>query len=196
MRVPALPCAALASLAACTSVLGVADVALAPPDAAVDAAIACNVAPHFTNLPATTPASLIHFQDGTLTVPSLLLLLNTETKPDRLLIRLYDNMGQHGVLNARGDYQLTAADAALETCGLCAFIQVDYDTTAHTTAQTYWALGQGSLHLSKADATGLAGSISGLKFRHVEMTGGATRDASDGCATTIDAASFDLAYTP
>jgi hypothetical protein len=194
MRSYPLTCAGLVGLTACTSMLGIDDVELAKPDASIPMP-SCNVAPHIANLPANTPASLIHYQDGNLVVPSLLLLLNSETTPDRLLIRLYDNMGQHNVLNARGDYQLTASDATLETCGVCAFIDVNYNTVTHASAETYWALGQGSLHLSKADETGLAGSLSGLKLRHVDMSSGSTRDAPDGCTVTIDAASFDVPYS-
>lgn len=184
--------ASLSLFAACTTVLGVEDVDLAPTDAGPT--VTCSVAADFdlvTSNPATTVLSRRSSDDG----PSLLILLNTETKPDALSVMLYDNMGGHGVLNKPGTYLLGPADSKLETCGICAGIYADYDRDTNMFSQTFMALAQGSLILTTADASGLAGRLQGLKFRRVDISGNVTREISDGCTVTIDDVRFDVTYS-
>jgi hypothetical protein len=136
---------------------------------------------------------LIHLAAGG--GPSVLILVNSDmTKPDGLFIQLYNDMGQHGILNAPGTYQLTAADATLATCGICTFFAVNIDRNTNTWAQTYFAQGTGDLTLTTASATRLTGSMHNLQLRHVDATSGATDP--DGCVAKIDTVEFDLAYTP
>jgi hypothetical protein len=176
------------SAAGCNTVLGVDDVALGSPDAT-----ACDVDSHFQTVSAATApaASLSHI--GT-NVPFLLILLDRDTRPDSLILRLIDNMG-HGMVNMPGPtIQLTATDAKPETCGICASIEADFDSTTKTFGGTYAALGQGDLSLTTADTTRLAGSLHNLKFRHIDPSGG-NRDIDDGCTVTIDTVEFDLMYS-
>jgi hypothetical protein len=189
--------AALASLTvACNAVLGVNDVSLVTPDAhpSADAAPdtpSCKVDAH-VQLVATgsSPSSLIHLTTGE---PSLLIFINADPKPDGLFVQLYNNMGQHGVLNTPGTYQLTAADTTPATCGICAFIDVNIDRTAGTSEQTYFAKGMGDLTLTTASTTRLTGSMHNLELRHIDTTSGT--DASDGCVVKIDTVEFDLPYS-
>jgi len=182
---------------ACNALVGDSgDFQLAPPDAGIDAPkVDCKVNPDFGIVASNAvTARLSHrTSDGG---PSLLFLLNADAKPDALSVLLYDNMGGHGVLNAKGTFSLGATDAKLETCGICAEVLVDFDRTAATVAATYLATAQGTLTLTKADATGLTGRMQSLKLRHVEISGNVTHEVADGCAVTIGDVEFDLPYSP
>jgi hypothetical protein len=182
--------AAIAALTCgCNMVLGVDDVSLAAPGP--DAA-PCTVDAHFQQI-ASPPSggSLIHLTSG---APSVLILINSDPKPDGLFLRLYDGMGQHGVVNAPGTYQLTLGDAKQESCGVCAELAANIDLSAGTFEQTYYAKATGNLTLTTASATRLTGSLHNLELRHVETTSG-TVDVPDGCTTKIDLVQFDLAYS-
>jgi hypothetical protein len=181
-------------VAGCNAVVGVEEVSLSPPDAgAAMGSASCGVAAEF-GLVVSNPATsrLDHrMADGG---PSLLFLLNTDTRPDALGVLLYDNMGGHDKLIAPGTYSLTAADSRVETCGICLGIFVDFDRATTTFAQTYQARGQGTLTVTKADAQQLAGRIQGLTFRHVDTTGSTTREIDDGCTVRVADVQFDLSY--
>ncbi|HEX7838566.1 MAG TPA: hypothetical protein VF469_13920 [Kofleriaceae bacterium] len=180
--------AALVALtAACNAILGVNDVTQEL-DAGVDAR-PCNVAPDFTLVAATpTTSALSHHTTGGGT--GLAFLLNADTKPDTLAMDLYDSMGGHGVVNAVGSYTLTSGDAALATCGICVGVYADFDSGTKTFSQTYFAAAQGTLKLDMFDATGIAGSLKGLKLRQVDLSGGTMRDIAGGCTVTIEDAEF------
>jgi len=179
------------SAVGCNAVLGVDDVA--PILDAGQNATSCGVDAHFSMVspdPAAG-ASLIHLGSG---APSLLIVLHAEANPDALFLRLYDNMGGHGVVNAPGTYQLLAGDALPETCAVCTFIDTDFDRSTNTFSGTYAALARGELKLTVASATRLAGTLRNVQYRHVD-TSGATRDINDGCMVTIDTVVFDMAYS-
>jgi hypothetical protein len=187
--------AAVVSLtAACNTILGVGDVTAQPavgpmaPDAGPDAT-PCDVAADFTLVAATPSTSVLnHHMTGGGT--SLLFLLNADPKPDALALDLYDSMGGHGVVNAAGTYSLTSGDAALASCGICIGVYTDFDSSAKTFSQTYFAAAQGSLKLDTVDATGISGSLRGLKLRQVDLSGGTMRDIAGGCTVTIEDAEF------
>lgn len=192
----------------CNAIVGGGDYALAPENVAPDAQLAdasvspdaakvdCKVIPEL-GIVASSPATtrLIHrTSDGG---PSLLFLLNTDPRPDALSVQLYNGMGGHGVLDAVGTYSVTSADTDFATCGFCALIEADFDTSANTFAATFLAMEQGTLTLTKADSTGLAGSMRNLKLRHVEISSNnETRDVGDGCTVTIGLVEFDVPYAP
>ncbi len=181
--------AAISLAAACNSIIGVDDVSLVPPDAAP----LCNVNSNF-GLVVSNPSTTDLYRRTSDGGPSLLFLLNTDTKPDVLDVSLYDNMGGHGILNKVGSYTLTAGDAKLETCGICVGVYVDFDRDTSMFSQSYLALAQGSLVLTTVDSTRMAGRLQGLKFRHVNNSGGSTKDINDGCFVTIDDVQFDMTY--
>lgn len=185
-----MKCIALLVLATgCNSILGVEDVEL---NSQPDGGGQCDVISHFASISsALAGTNLIHGSRGN---PSLLFVLNSDPKPDSFSLQLYDNLGNHGVLNAPGTYSINAADSKLETCGLCVLINTDFDSSKSEFSQTYLAEAQGSLTLTKADATGLAGSMTGLKLRHVDISGASTTDENDGCEVTVDRVSFDVMY--
>lgn len=184
--------AAIALATACTAVIGVEDVELAPPDG--PPAATCSVNKEF-ELVVSNPSTSVLSRRSSDGGPSLLFLLNTDAKPDALSALLYDNMGGHGVLNAPGTYLLSAADAKLETCGICLFVDADYDRSAGTSSQTFMALGQGTLTLTTATTTRMVGRLGGLKFRHVDISGSVTREIADGCTVAIDDVRFDMSYS-
>jgi hypothetical protein len=176
--------------AACNSLLGIEDVDEAipgPPPSAM-----CDVKPDFS-LVVSNPSTSILSHRMSDNGPSLLFLLNTDARPDALSLALYDGQGGHQTLNTPGSYSLLAGDAKLETCGVCVQIGTDFDSAAKAFTQTYWAVAQGTLTLSKADSTGLKGRMQNLKLRHVEI-GGSTRDVNDGCQVTVADVQFDMAY--
>jgi len=189
--------AALVALtAACNTILGIDNVAQGPavgPDAGVDAP-PCDIAPDFTLVAATPSTSGLnhHMSDAG---ASLLFLLNNDPKPDALAMDLYDNMGGHGVVNAVGSYTLTAGDATLASCGICVGIYTNFDSAAKTFSQTYFAAAQGTLKLDMFDATGITGSLKGLKLRQVDLSGDSTRDIAGGCTVTIEDAEFTAKWS-
>ncbi|HET7502038.1 MAG TPA: hypothetical protein VFK02_13570 [Kofleriaceae bacterium] len=172
--------------AACNTIVGVEEVSLRD----------CGVNGNFP-LVASNPTTsvLTHSMVNGLNVPSLLILLSNDDKPDSLFLQLYDNMGAHGVVNAQGTYSLTASDAKLETCGICASINTDYDLNTDDFSQTFFAVGQGTLELTFADSTRLAGRLQDLEFRHVDLSGDTTVDIKDGCVVTVEDVEFDVMYS-
>lgn len=187
--------AALALLTmACNSIIGVEDVSALSPDAGpIPASGSCDVASDFSRVVSSPSTSLLsHTNSGS---PGLLLLLNTDPKPDSLFMALFDGKGGHAALSAPGTYSLTASDARIETCGICLEVDTDFDSSASSFSQTFWADPQGSLTISRADSTGLAGRIQGLRFRHVNIASGASTDIDDGCSVTIEDVEFDLSYS-
>jgi hypothetical protein len=184
------------AMPACNAMLGVDEVSLERPDAGVaapapDAGIHCNVSSSFPRVASNSSTSdLDHSTTG---APSLVILLNTDTTPDVLGLLLIDGKPGRGVLNTPGSYALAASDSKLETCAICLRIYVDVDKDGNA-AETYMALGQGSLVLTAADSTRFAGRMLGLKFRHVDNSGSATREVSDGCTVAVDDVEFDMTY--
>lgn len=188
---------ALALTSACNTLIGMEDVELADEEPPPPPPPTCNVAERF-GLIASNPetTSLIH-RGGTSTGgASLLFLLNTDARPDSFVMQLYDNMGGHGVLNAVGNYTVTAADAKLETCGICLLVNTDFDSSgAGSFRETFMAQAQGTLSLTTATTTRLAGRIQRLKLRRVDNSGGVTREVADPCSVTIDDVVFDMPYS-
>lgn len=187
--------AALASLTmACNAILGVEDVAALSPDSGqMPVPSACDVASDFMRVMSDPSTSLLsRTSDGS---PGLLFLLDTDPKPDSLFMALFDGKGGHGALSAPGTYALTASDAQIGICGICIEVNADFDSSTSTFSQTFWADPQGTLTISRADNTGLAGRIQGLKFRHVNIANGISSDIDDGCSVTVEDVEFDLSYS-
>ncbi len=175
--------------AACNTILGINDITRESIDAQ-----RCDVMPDFTLVAATPSTSALshHMTGGG---ASLLFLLNNDSKPDALAMDLYDSIGGHGVVNAVGSYTLTALDAALASCGICVGIYTDFDSGTKTFSQTYFAAAQGTLKLDTFDATGIVGSLRGLKLREVDLSGGSMRDIAGGCTVTIEDAEFTAKWS-
>ncbi|HWU90318.1 MAG TPA: hypothetical protein VN253_23800 [Kofleriaceae bacterium] len=174
----------------CNAIIGMDGVSLETPDAGA----ICDVNSSF-GLVNSNPATSIlrHTASGAV---SLLLLLNTDAKPDSLGMLLYNNMGGHGILNAPGSYLINTADSRTETCGICLGVYADFNSSTSMFSQTYMAKGQGTLTLTTADNTKMVGRLQGLKFRRVDISGATTQEINDGCMVTIDDVHFDLPYAP
>lgn len=187
------------AVAGCNAVLGIEDVSLARPDAGGSRPSVptsqCAVDPNFGLVVSNDVTTKLTRRpsDG---VPVLIFLLDVEPRTDGLGVLLFDNMGGHGKLETPGTYALTDSDSRKASCGICVVIEADIDPSTSKSSQTYFALGQGTLQLDKADATQLAGRMLGLKLRHVDLTGDSTREINDGCTVTIDHVEFDVMYSP
>ena len=81
---------------------------------------------------------------------------------------------------------IAGEDAAIDTCGLCVFVDItvgDY---------TFWYLATaGSVSLETVDGS-LTGSAAGITFQELDDLG-ALR--ADGCSVQIDSVSFDTPYS-
>jgi len=170
---------------ACNAVLGVEDVALD-----------CHVNSDFPLITSdTAPARLVHFTDGNYTGPELHLRLETAGDVE-MVIALYDNFPPHGVVNAPGTYQLARADATTTDCGICVAIYSDFATPAGMESWAYPAFGQGSMTLTVANNSRLAGSLHDLKLRHVIASDTADDvELHDGCSISVEDVEFDVQYS-
>jgi hypothetical protein len=164
----------LASLTiACNAILGVEDVSPI-----------CQVNSDITLVVPDAQASLSTFQEKSgLKVPELVLRLDANAK---LTIEPY---GQ-----TSGTYKLTADDAQYESCMICVFINASSDMATGSALQSFWALGQGELTLTRADNIGLAGMMRDLKFRQVTRTDADFTEVNNGCTVTIHEVQFDMLY--
>jgi len=179
--------AALVALtAACNAILGINDVTEEP-------APGCDLTPDLALITATPSISLLsHLMTGG--GVGLGFPLDDDTMRDVLVMALYDNMGGHGVVNAVGSYTLTTADAWLGTCAICIAVATDFDPTTKMFSQNYFAA-QGTLQIDMLDATGIAGSLKGLKLRQVDLSGDSMSDVVDGCSVTIEDAEFTATWS-
>jgi hypothetical protein len=174
---------------ACNTLLEIDDVSLLNPDASIQD---CHVKSDFSMIlsdPVTT--TLTHNNPQYPMAPVLDFPIATGTI---LEIGLFDNIGGQRIVTARGDYQLTPADATGENCGICVLIQVEF-TDMDLVTRKFHSDGTGKLVLTKSDSTGLAGEMHSLTLRHVNDADGVTTDVNDGCRIAIDTIKFDMLYS-
>ena len=162
--------AALAT--ACNAIIGVVDVS---PICQVDADIKLVMS--------GAQASLSTYQDKGATASELVMPLNANAN---LTLDLYDT--------TVAVHPLTMTDAQFDTCNVCVYIESNSGTATGMMPQALWALGQGELTLTKADSTGLTGSMQGLKLRQVTTAQVAFTEIDNGCMVAIDDVQFDLPY--
>lgn len=187
--------------AACNGLLGVEDVELQTPQQPDGNTVdpppppRCNVASNFGLISSNPTTSIIRRRpDGGST---LTFLLNADAKPDFFSVMLYANSGGHGVIEtSNSSHPLYPSDTKFESCGICAFINTDFDSNASTFAEIFMAEAQGTLNITTATSTRLVGSLRGLKFRHVDTSSGSTTEVPDHCTVTIDSVFFDMTYPP
>lgn len=101
-------------------------------------------------------------------------------------LELWDGYGAFAEGAAPGEYTIAGEDAALDTCGLCVFVDVyvgDYTFS-------YLATG-GSVALETVDGS-LKGSAAGVTLQELDEEG-ALR--AGGCSVQIDSVSFDTPYS-
>jgi hypothetical protein len=140
-----------------------------------------------TEMTATAPDNFYLFAD-----------LNQEQMPDILLVDLWAGYGAFtsGFPTGPMTVQLTGEEASYETCGACITVQTDY-TMSGPTGDPYIATA-GTLNLTSANPTSIAGSLSNVTFTHVtvdDMTGSTTPHA-DGCSGTLTSVSFQATPMP
>lgn len=180
----------------CNSMLGVANVELQDIDAGtrVDAPqpdanrTNCKLDEHYARLTIDDTNSIV---EADATGTSLFTALNDV---DSIFIKLRDNQGGHGRLLAFGNYQLTAQDSALSTCGICVIGGADFNSSTSAFDQEYVARQQGQLHVATATATQLSGNLQNLIVRHIVLDSEhkTTTDAPDMCTAAFDQIDFNV----
>lgn len=124
--------------------------------------------------------------------------INADAMPDIMLVDLYPGFGAFadGIPATGATVQLTGEDASFETCGACVSIQPDYTDNGPADDQ-YIAVG-GTLNLTSATATSLAGNLSNVTFQHVnvDQSSLATTPHPDGCMATLDSVAFSAMPMP
>ncbi len=123
-------------------------------------------------------------------------LLNADALPDGFDLQLYGGSGvftTSGV--ATGTYQLTGAETDYATCGACALLDGNIDTSSGTPAQTYMA-SAGMLNLTSITGN-LTGTLTNATFAAVVIDPTTFESTPDGsnCAVSIDSLSFSAPIT-
>jgi hypothetical protein len=123
--------------------------------------------------------------------------LNADTTPDIMLVDLYAGYGafQGGIPAAGTTVQLTGDEVSPASCGACVSIQVDY--TEQGPADDIYLADGGTLTLTSATTTSLAGNLSNVTFKHmnVDDQGNATPHP-DNCTATLASVAFSATPSP
>jgi hypothetical protein len=123
--------------------------------------------------------------------------LNTDASPDIFVLQLYAGYGAFGSGDIRpGTYQITGADAAYSTCGICPFIVTDLHMTgsgAQAITDFYAATG-GTVTLTTVAGSNFSGSVSNLAFAHVAIGSSGPSDTPVGdCNSAITSGTLSAA---
>jgi len=117
--------------------------------------------------------------------------LNSASKPDVLWIELYSGYGvfQNGI--KPGTYELSGAELAYDSCGLCVTITADYDMGSGAWQQDYMATG-GTVTITEVTPR-FIGTLSNVTFTNanIDYQGGGTTELLDDCASSMNAATYD-----
>jgi hypothetical protein len=123
--------------------------------------------------------------------------LNADTTPDIMLVDLYSGYGafEAGIPAAGTTVQLTGDEVHPGTCGACVSIQVDY--TDNGPADDYYLADGGTLNLTSVTATSLAGNLSNVTFKHMNVDSeGIATAHPDGCTATLTSIAFSATPAP
>ena len=124
--------------------------------------------------------------------------LNQDAMPDMLLVDLWKGYGAFtsGLPTGPMTVQLSGGESSYETCGACITVQTDY-TMSGPTGDPYMATA-GTLNLTSANATSIAGTLSNVTFTHVTVDpmSGVTTPSADGCSATLSSVSFSATTMP
>ncbi|MEM9488212.1 MAG: hypothetical protein AAGC55_03650 [Myxococcota bacterium] len=126
----------------------------------------------------------------------LLVDLNSDQRPDALLLELYQVNGgvfADGIMP--GTYEIAGAELQYSDCSVCPRIFTDLDRTVTPAAPTdegYLATG-GTVQLDSISPN-LSGSLSGVTFEHVDVdaTTFVSSPHPDGCISAIDSLEFEV----
>lgn len=123
--------------------------------------------------------------------------LNADPTPDIMLVDLYGGFGvfEAGLPATGGAFQLTGDEVNPATCGACVSIQVDY--TDMGPADDQYIADGGTLNLTSVTATSLAGNLSNVTFRHMNVdSSGIATPHPDGCTATLTSIAFSATPAP
>lgn len=123
--------------------------------------------------------------------------LNADPTPDIMLVDLYGGYGvfETGLPATGGAFQLTGDEINPATCGACVSIQVDY--TDMGPADDQYIADGGTLNLTSVTATSLAGNLSNVTFRHMNVdSSGIATPHPDGCTATLTSIAFSATPAP
>jgi len=111
-----------------------------------------------------------------------------EAAPDFLVLELYDDYGPFaGGDVLPGTYEIGAEDAAVDSCGICAYVYADVDEGTGAAQELYLAQ-SGTVVIEQVEPE-IVGSISGATFAEVDPAEEAL--VAGGCDTALE----DVAYT-
>ena len=122
--------------------------------------------------------------------------LNADTVPDGMSIQLFNGYGAFATAPiGPTTIDLTGAETGFDTCGGCVMLYGDVDPSAGPTT-TYMPT-SGTLTITSVEGN-FTGTLTNATLVHVDIDSStlATTPNPDGCATTVDSLSFDIAIQP
>jgi hypothetical protein len=198
---------AAAILSACASSPSGGGTVMVGPDAGTGtppASGGCLVPNSFGDLGSISPGTAVVVpQDKTKPTGPQIVLFNVQftdpanpsAKPDILHFEFWQGLGAFTAGFRAGTFAVSGDETDFFKCSACAVVAGDFDTTTGIPGKTYMA-SSGSITLTKIDptvATGkLTGSVTGLHFVDVDVSGQAQVALTDGCSTAVDNLTFDL----
>jgi len=167
------------------------DAHTAPPDADICLVPTDFVAPALANQAATgvgadhaVPEAIVFDGD-----------LDADARPDILQLELTKGYGAFLDNIVPGTYVLAGDDLNYSTCGLCARVFVDLDTTSGMPRKQQYFATAGSFTITAIDPN-VTGTFSDLQLVEITLsTDGTYRSTPvpDGCTTAVSSGSFDIA---
>lgn len=164
-------------------------------DEVPDDAPACLVAESYGNLGVVSGTATIgpaydDEPDGPRVV-RVSLAIDDASPADMLVIDLWEGEGPFADGYAPIDRTLAGNDLDVVNCSVCAFIAADRIDGEPT---NFHVVSRGQLVVETFDPTArIAGTLTMASFREVVVEEAGQSDVDDGCTTSIDAVSFDLA---
>lgn len=175
------------------------------PDAGVTPpAATCLVPASFGDVGALTNGSAVVIpQDAAQPAGKKIVLFNVaftdpatpSAPPDILHLEFWDGLGVFAAGFKPGTFTIAGDEADFFRCSTCVVVAADFAEASNTPARTYMAKG-GTVTLTAIDPTAgtgkLTGSIAGVSFGGVDVSGTTQLALTDGCTTAVSNMTFDL----
>jgi len=121
---------------------------------------------------------------------------NTPTAPEDVLhFDFWQGVGAFAAGFKPATIAISGAETDFFKCSACVIVAGDFNATTGAVGKTYMATG-GSMTITAIDPTPgtgkLSGSITGVTFKDVDVSGQAQVALTDGCATAVQSLKFDL----
>jgi hypothetical protein len=113
---------------------------------------------------------------------------DSDAQPDKLSLKLWEQMGGFNGDVVPGTYQIVGDDQALETCGVCTTVLGNFAPPA----QQFFVARRGTLTITTVEPT-LAGTLTNFQFAQFDGATGALIEG--GCTTSLPSAQFSAPVT-